>query len=100
MKDLSFALEGTGTGTFEWDIAGDEVRWSDHLSEMRGAERGGHPTSFEAWVGTVHPEDRDRMRENALNAARTGESYDAEFRTLRPDGEVRWAETRTHVVCD
>ena len=94
------ALEGTGTGTFEWDIASDEVRWSANLSELRGEQRGWHPTTFEHWVRTVHPDDRDRMRATALRAAQTAEGYEAEFRTLRPDGEVRWAETRTHVICD
>jgi len=94
------ALEGTGTGAFEWDIAADEVRWSANLSELRGEQPGWHPTTFEAWVESVHPEDRDRMRSTALEAAETGRGYESEFRTLRPDGEVRWAEARTHVVCD
>jgi hypothetical protein len=97
---FDLALEAAGTGAFEWDIAADEVRWSANLSELRGEERGWHPTTFETWVQSVHPDDRDRMRDTALEASRTGEGFASDFRTLRPDGEVRWAETRTHVVCD
>src|SRR3954452_20991627 len=96
---VELALEGTGTGTFERDIAKDEVRWSAKLSELRGAP-GGSPRTFEDWVQSVHPDDRERMRETALEAIRTGKGYECAFRTVPANGQVRWAETRTHVVCD
>ena len=44
---------------------------------------------FSRWVGTIHPEDRDRVLAN-LDRVRDGERVAHEFRILRPDGEVRW----------
>lgn len=99
-RRVELALEGTGTGTFEWHIQTDEVRWSDNVAEMRGRERGWHPTTFDAWLDTLHPDDRDAMRAAAMRAAETGQGYHREFRTKRADGAVRWAETRTYVLPD
>jgi PAS domain S-box-containing protein len=38
-------------------------------------------------------EDRDRV-EQALDALRTGERYDEEYRIVRPDGSIRWVWDR------
>lgn len=47
------------------------------------------PTAF---LGAVHPEDRDRV-EAALDTQIRGE-YDEEYRIIRPDGELRWVRDR------
>jgi signal transduction histidine kinase/CheY-like chemotaxis protein len=38
----------------------------------------------------VHPDDRQRLRRAARRAVRRGQAYDAEFRIVRPSGELRW----------
>lgn len=43
-----------------------------------------------SWLEAVHPEDRDRVREAALEGAEA--SFEVEYRILRPDGEVRWIQ--------
>jgi diguanylate cyclase (GGDEF)-like protein/PAS domain S-box-containing protein len=51
----------------------------------------------EAWLEAVHPEDRERMRhyiDNTLSFL----SNSAEYRIVRPDGEVRWLFDRAKVV--
>lgn len=97
---VQLALEGTGTGSFEWDVVADEVRWSENLGPLRGEARGWHPTTYEHWLSTVHPDDRPMMDSLARRAASTGEGYEQEFRMLVAGGQVRWAETRAHVVLD
>ena len=68
----------------------------------------------EAWVGlagisaqdayagrsAIHPDDRDRVRAEWRDASEAGRSYAAEFRFLRPDGEVRWVATRGTALRD
>jgi two-component sensor histidine kinase len=48
----------------------------------------------------VHPEDRERLRALAERALATGDPYQAEFRIVRPDGEVRWCVGGTAVTMD
>jgi diguanylate cyclase (GGDEF)-like protein/PAS domain S-box-containing protein len=52
-----------------------------------------------AWIESVHPEDRDRMRGYMGNTL-AGGSNSAEFRIVRPDGEVRWLFDRARVIED
>jgi diguanylate cyclase (GGDEF)-like protein/PAS domain S-box-containing protein len=41
-----------------------------------------------AWLHAIHPDDRDRVMEAALESDDSGE-YDAEYRIVRPDGTTR-----------
>ncbi len=53
------------------------------------------PSSF---LESVHPEDRDRVR-TALAKQSSGE-YNEEYRTLDPDGTVRWVRSRAFPIRD
>jgi diguanylate cyclase (GGDEF)-like protein/PAS domain S-box-containing protein len=53
----------------------------------------------EAWLESVHPEDRRRMLE-IFRQTLQGAMTEAEFRLVRPDGSVRWVDGRTFPVTD
>jgi len=42
------------------------------------------------WSDNLHPEDRERCLENLARAIARGESFQAEYRMRRADGEYRW----------
>ncbi len=46
------------------------------------------------WLGVVHPDDRDRVREQWSRSVGTGAFYAAEFRVRRADGEYRRTRSR------
>ena len=48
----------------------------------------------EAWVESIHPDDRRRMVDRWMHSVRTGEPYRVEHRLRRFDGEFRYAESR------
>ena len=47
-----------------------------------------------AWLDTVHPEDRDRVRGAFYSRTAVEDRYGVEYRILRPDGSVRWIHDR------
>ena len=51
------------------------------------------------WLEAIHSEDRERMA-NAFSAMLNGAHLDAEYRILRPDGEVRWVHDKARLVRD
>lgn len=95
---LHVMLEGTATGTFEYDIATNTVRWSDNLGPLWGHERGWHPDTYEDFIATVHPEDRPGLEAMVRAAVADGKGYDRDFRHTLPGGQVRWAHTKVHVI--
>jgi len=52
-----------------------------------------------SFLGTIHPEDRDRIYAVMANQNQTG-GYDEEYRILQPDGSIRWIWARDYPVRD
>jgi len=51
------------------------------------------------WGELIHPEDRPRMMTLWQDAA-IGETFEAEYRIVKPDGEVRWIQGRGRFAGD
>ena len=51
------------------------------------------------WLETVHSEDREHMA-SAFSTMLGGAPLDAEYRILRPDGEVRWVHNKGRSIRD
>ena len=51
------------------------------------------------WLEVVHPEDRQRVERFRQTLLKQGDS-EAEYRILRPNGEVRWLSVRRQVIYD
>ena len=60
--------------------------WSETLPRLIGIDTDRMPRSTRAWLDFVHPLDRGRFRETAIDAGRTGTRKDIEYRLHRADG--------------
>jgi PAS domain S-box-containing protein len=85
---LKLGLEASGTWIWEWDVAADRVRWSPEPPTFAGDV--GDDAPAEAWVRTVHPADRDRVRATLEACLGRGGSYEVEFRVGGAEGPERW----------
>jgi PAS domain S-box-containing protein len=43
-----------------------------------------------SWMETVHPDDRERVRDEAERSWRTGEGWSIQYRMIRADGSLIW----------
>ncbi|HKV07728.1 MAG TPA: PAS domain-containing protein, partial [Thermoanaerobaculia bacterium] len=96
---LNLAQKAARIGFFEWIIPADENIWSEELEALYGLPPGGFEGSFEGWRRRVHPEDLPKADEDAARSLKTGELA-SEWRTVWPDGTVRWIEARGQVFFD
>jgi PAS domain S-box-containing protein len=53
----------------------------------------------ESWIDAIHPEDRERIRRATFKQV-TGETYDEEYRIVRPDQQIRWIRDTAFPVLD
>ena len=97
---LRETLEAAEVGTWEWDIARNEVTWSPNIERIFGIAAGTFAGTYEAWLDLVHPEDRAAIAQEVERAVRTLTPYDVEVRVLRGDGSVGWQAARGHVTGD
>ena len=85
-------------GTWEWNLATGEVRWSDETYRIFGFEQQEFSPTLETVEEIFHQDDRHLFRALIDDATRKDEAYDFEHRIVRPDGEVRWVNRRAEVV--
>ncbi len=52
------------------------------------------PLSRELFLSRVHPEDRNNVDEAIERARRESQTFEIEYRLLRPDGDIRWLISR------
>ncbi len=77
-------------GTWDWHIESGELFWSEEIWPIFGQQRETFQPSYENFLSTVHPEDRDRVLTAIECCLADGERYDVEHRIRWPDGSVHW----------
>jgi PAS domain S-box-containing protein len=87
---LEIVLAASGTGFWEWDIRGGSLTWSDTIFRQHGLEPGSTAPSYEAYVETLHPDDRAAFRRAIEGVLASGDSFSQEFRLVWPDGSIHW----------
>lgn len=87
-------------GAWKWDIATNELRWSDNLKRMFAVEPGAFGGTVEDFVNRLHPDDRGRVWDAIERAMAAVEPFAFEERIVRPDGAVRVLKTEGRVIPD
>jgi len=76
-------------GSWEWDVAGDHIQWSEETYHIFGVDPARGPLDFNAYMERIHPDDRAMLQHNIEQVFRTGNDYSLEHRIILPDGTVR-----------
>ena len=65
---VRLASESAGISSWEWDIRANQVIWSPEAYRIFGFEGTGSGMSFDQFLGRVHDDDRQRVRQTTSNA--------------------------------
>jgi two-component system, cell cycle sensor histidine kinase and response regulator CckA len=87
---MRFSLEAAGVGTWEHDIVTGRVTWSAVNERLHGIREGTFGGSFDEFLATVHPDDRDSVRARIAAARRGASDPRVEYRVTWPDGSLHW----------
>ena len=82
-------------GHWEWDLETDVVVWSDETYRIFGLSPQERPMDLAAVRAMVHPEDREPLYQGVDQDLLAGVRPKAEFRIVRPSGEVRTVHSLT-----
>ncbi len=98
---LALAIQGSGDGHWDWDLATERVFYSARWKAMAGfsePEIGEHSNE---WLTRVHPDDLDHVKAAlAMHADGRNERFRAEYRFRCRDGAYRWMLARGAAVRD
>ncbi len=84
-------------GNWDWDIVSNELYWSDEIYRIFGLKPQEFGATYEAFLNSVHPDDRDFVTE-LVNKALEGEAYSIDHRVVLPTGEVRTVHEQGEVT--
>src|SRR6266850_464330 len=96
---LAEAQRLTHTGSWAWNVATREiVHWSQETYRLYGLDPKRGTPSFETVSQHIHPEDRARTAETFERAIRERADHEADFRTILPDGTIKYIHLIGHPV--
>lgn len=88
---LRLAQLAAGVGAWDWNVATNEVYWSPKYREIYGLPPDQEP-SFEAGMGVLSLEDRDRVAEAMARALQARTEYRSLQKIDHPHRGMRWIE--------
>lgn len=97
---LAAIIQGTGAGTWEWNVQTGETRFNARWAEIVGATLDElSPTTIQTWGDLAHPEDMARSSAllQAHFAGETG-AYECEARMRHRNGHWVWVLDRGKVL--
>ncbi len=98
---LQVALDAGHMGVWDWTPGADTGFWSPEVYKLLGLPHApDEPAQFHRFLQMVHPGDRMRLDAEMARVLAKGGDYEAEFRVVRTDGEVRWLVSRGRVSHD
>jgi len=98
---LSLATEVASVGLWDWDLATDDVHYSDEWKRQLGYRPDEIQDRLEEWTRLTHPDDVGPALAGArASIAGPGHRYEAEFRMRHRDGAWRWILALANVVRD
>lgn len=87
-------------GSSEVNLSTREAVWSDMCYRLLNVDPATIEPSVEAALTSVHPDDREALREASLRGRRGEQVEPLEFRVIRNNGGVRWLVRHAQFVHD
>ena len=87
-------------GNWEWDIANNELWWSDEIYRLFQIEKGAASLSYDTYLQHVYPDDRKLVNKALERAVQNQEPYSVDVRILQSDGTVRFVHEQAEVSFD
>ena len=96
---LAEAQRLSHTGSWAWSPATGENRyWSDECFRLLGFDPADGMPPREEFIKRIHPDDRPMVAEKLEKAARERSEYEADYRVIHPNGEIRDIHAIGHPV--
>lgn len=96
---LEAATSVANVGIWDWDLRTGELYWNPTLEAIYGLTPGS-VRSYDDFKRCVHPDDRTSMEEGRDAAVSRRQPFTLRFRIIRPDGAIRWIESKGRAFDD
>ncbi|HVY07206.1 MAG TPA: ATP-binding protein [Burkholderiales bacterium] len=99
-QQLELAVEASELGTFHCELRSGRIFWNDRCKAHFWLPPDRNDIDFDLFYSLLHDDDRERTRQAVGATLQRGASYDIEYRTVSPDGRVRWVHATGRTYYD
>lgn len=97
-KRLSHAQRLAGMGTWSWDLESDTICFSEEVMQIFNYDPHGFDASFQSFISSVHPADRERVLYTTNLAIETNTAYSIDHQLMLCDGTTCFVHTEASVI--
>ena len=90
VERLQFTQAAAGAGSWDWDFATGQLKWSSITFALLGLDEDTTDASLDAWWSVLYVDDRERAGEQIAVALEEHSELASEYRVMLPDGQLRW----------
>ncbi|MBI5194228.1 MAG: PAS domain-containing protein [Nitrospirae bacterium] len=87
-------------GSWEWNIVTNNLSWSENIFHIFGLAFSEFGATYEAFLNSVHPADRDFVIKSVNEALYENKPYSIDHRIVHPDGTLRVVHEQGEVTFD
>ncbi|MDP3845146.1 MAG: EAL domain-containing protein [Pseudomonas sp.] len=97
---LANAQRIAAIGSWEWDIAADQITWSEEIYRIFALAKHELEESYQGFLRHVHAEDQHLVAAAVQKSLGQGSAYSVEHRIIRPNGTERTVHGQGEVTLD
>lgn len=90
----------THIGNWTWDVATEQITWSDELYRIHDLNPQSEKITFERWLSFVHPEDREKRVNEIKRSLQTLVASDYTTRIITANGKLKILKGKGEVLAD
>ena len=87
-------------GYWQQDFGSDNLYWSDEVYNIWGADPKSFKVSYEAFLDSIHPDDKETFITQQKESLNIGKEYDVEHRIILHDGSIKWVNEKGKILKD
>ena len=87
-------------GSWTWHVGSGHMTWSETMYRLLEAPAEVLGRTYESFLGLIHPEDLEDVRETLAELVFDEAGVELEYRLLRPFGDEMWVHSRADVYYD
>lgn len=99
-KDLKEAQRLARLGNWTLDLTSNKLEWSEEIFRIFEIDPSQFGASYEAFLGLIHPADRESVNEAYTESLKTRKPYDIVHRLLMKDGRVKYVSEHCETFYD
>lgn len=97
---MRLILKASHVGTWDWEMATGNLRWSENMEELYGKSPGSFQGTFSNGLECIHPDDRAAFHKAIARAHGDDGEFHAVYRVTADDGRIIWIESKGQILRD